>query len=55
MTKERQAVLVKKEESNAEVEEKTYGMSGAKTRSLGETEDRQRSEQQAGEGRICRV
>lgn len=53
MTKERKAVLVKKEKS--EVEEKTYGMSEAKTRCLGETEDRQKSEPQAGKGRIRRV
>lgn len=36
MTKERQAVLVKKERRKAEVELNTYGMSGAKTRSLEE-------------------
>lgn len=35
MTKERQAVPVK-ERSKAEVELKTYGMSGGKMRSLGE-------------------
>lgn len=55
MIKESQAVLVKKEKSKVEVEEKTYGMPGAKMRSSGETEDRQRSVPQAGRGRICRV